>query len=174
MKKFFRERKLSIDSKSKPVLPPAAPASTHPDSESTPLYARFASLHRNHDHGGASKPTVSGPMQLSSKPSLSRTSLNGGVVSSTPAKSKGSEKQSKGVSRMPSSSQESSMLRFLHRKSSRTSQDEARPQVLDRISNGKEEPKPQVAASPQEPSPTTRADPRLSPPHHSFRSTLHT
>ena len=57
------------------------------------------------------------------------------------------------------------MLRFLHRKSSRTSQDEARPQVLDRISNGKEEPKPQVAASPQEPSPTTRADPRLSPPH---------
>ncbi|KAI0087201.1 hypothetical protein BDY19DRAFT_307605 [Irpex rosettiformis] len=170
MKKFFRERKLSFDSKTKPVLAPAAPASTSTSTPSTgpaetPLYARFASLHRSHDHGGPSKPVVSGPMQLSSKPSLSRTSANG----TAPAKSK------EGIGRILSRNQESSKPNVLHKRFSRNSQ-EVDQQALNGMysKSSREEQRASIVASPPrqiprqvlpEPISPVRAEPQVAFPH---------
>lgn len=101
MKKLFRDRKLSIESKTRPAVSAPAPlGSTPPD---TPLYARFASSHRPQD--GPTKPTVSGPMHLLSRASFSR-GHNGassrGSEGHNGAPSRGSEGQARALNRMPS------------------------------------------------------------------------
>lgn len=101
MKRLFRDRKLSIDSKSKPSVSAPAPLA----SADTPLYSRFASANRGQDNGGPSaKPTVSGPKHLSAKTSFSRRSVGG--VPTTNAKSREAERHSKVISRMPSGTRE--------------------------------------------------------------------
>ncbi|KAI0700293.1 hypothetical protein BC835DRAFT_444156 [Cytidiella melzeri] len=109
MKKLFRDRKPSIDSKAKPAIQGHATlASTEP-----PLYARFSSVQRGQDNGGPTKPIVSGPMQLSSRPSLSKGSSSA-AAPVLASKSKEAEKETKDMGRMPS----------------RTSQDTQKPQIM--------------------------------------------
>jgi hypothetical protein len=92
MKKFLRDRKNSIDTKSKPIVSAPTPLG----SAEPPLYARFATTARDQD--AAEKSVVSGPMQLSSKTSVNR-GHNAGTSRSVGG---GHDRHSKVLTKMPS------------------------------------------------------------------------
>lgn len=98
MKRLFRDRKPSLDSKTKPLASPPAPLA----ASETPLFTRYASGSRGTD-GGSSSPTkhsVSGPMQLSAKTSLSRRGSRAAVASDGGGRE--AQGYDKVLSRMPS------------------------------------------------------------------------
>ncbi|KAI0343841.1 hypothetical protein BDW22DRAFT_1212341 [Trametopsis cervina] len=143
MKKLFRDRKTSIDSKPRPVVSIPAPLG----GADTPLYARFATVTRGQDGGSPTKPVVSGPMQLSSRASFSRGQSNGAAAAPVGVKSRGGERQAHGTGPiLGRSSQDAVKPQKLHRMPSKAGQEMASPPSINRMAQMEQ--RPQVIASP--------------------------